>query len=330
MNVMEDISISSEIISSKISECKVSIVIPVRNMGDKLAHCLDAVLSQTLSPIEIIIVDGNSSDNTIQIAKSYNTRILYENYGTRAGANQIGIINAIGEYIAFTDADCIPEADWLEKLLIEMETDIIGVGGCVKNIGDSIWEKSINLTQNTFLGAGNSVQGRIFTERKYVTSISGCNSLYRKSDLLNVGGFNVNLSTAEDTDLNKRLLRYGKLLYTPDAVVIHNHGRGLMDFAKRMRQYGYGRADSFLLDLQVIPPILALIVFIISFINFNLFIFMVLIYLISIAFYTAKLLALNPRFMYLFTIPMVYLIEHIFYTIGFWSGISYNIIKRVH
>ena len=138
-----------------------------------------------------------------------------------------------------------PKADWLENLLNEInnnDNDIIGVGGCVKNVGDTVWVKSINLTQNTFLGAANSIQGRAFSEKKWVNSISGCNSLYRKSDLLKVGGFDINLPTAEDTELNKRLSNHGRLLYVPDAVVIHNHGRGIFDFAKRMKQYGYGQS----------------------------------------------------------------------------------------
>jgi GT2 family glycosyltransferase len=314
----------------KVYECKVSVIIPVKNVGDKLAHCLDAIYSQTFSPFEVIVVDGNSTDDTVKIAKKYSATVLYENYGTRAGANQVGIKNAKGEYIAFTDADCIPEADWIEKLLIGMERGIVGVGGCVKNIGETVWEKSINLTQNTFLGAANSVQGRIFGQRKYVSSISGCNSLYRKCDLLKVGGFDTNLTTAEDTDLNRKLLAYGKLLYVPDAVVIHNHGRGLMDFANRMRQYGYGRAKSFLFDLQAIPPLLALIAIITLLINFNIFIYMITCYIILIAIYTVVLFLFNPKAIYLFTIPVVYLIEHVFYAIGFWIGISSKIMEKVN
>lgn len=299
-------------------------------MGGRIAQCLEAVFNQTFPPCEVIIVDGHSTDDTLKIAENYNVKIMYEEYGTRAGANQIGIENAKGDFIAFTDADCIPCSDWLAKLLAEMKKDIIGAGGCVVNIGGTIWENSINLTQNTFLGSANSIQGRIFNQKKIVKSISGCNSLYRKSDLFVAGGFNINLHTAEDAELNRRLLKYGKLIYVPDAVVIHNHGRGVLDFARRMRQYGYGRAESFLFDLQVVPPILALGSIIFIFINIYLTIYLLTIYLILIFSFTLKLVLNNGKIKYFITIPVIFFIEHLFYTIGFWQGILSLISKAVH
>ena len=108
---------------------KISVIIPVRNEADKIERCLEAVFSQSYKPCEVTVVDGHSTDRTIDRARKFPVRILYEDYHTRAGACQIGVENANGDYIAFTDADCIPEKNWLENLAKEFDNGIIGVGG---------------------------------------------------------------------------------------------------------------------------------------------------------------------------------------------------------
>ena len=172
---------------------KISVIIPVKNEARKIEGCLEAVFEQSYLPYEVIVVDGYSTDKTITIAQKFPIKILYENYGTRAGANQVGIENANGDFIAFIDADCIPKRDWLENLIKEFQIGIVGVGGGIINVGSGIWEKSISLAFGTFLGSANSVQGRFFKEKRFVNSISGCNSMYRKKELALVNGFDVTL-----------------------------------------------------------------------------------------------------------------------------------------
>lgn len=313
--------IISEDMYQNISAKSITVIIPVLNMGDKITFCLNAVFKQSHMPFEVIVVDGHSKDDTVANAEKFDTVVLYEDYHTRAGANQMGLEVSKGDYIAFTDADCIPDHDWLKNLINELEDGIAGVGGSVHNMGDSLWQKSINLSQDTFLGAANSIQGRVYKTKRFVNSISGCNCLYRKEDLIKIGGFRTNLRTAEDTDLNKRLLTLGKLLYVPNAVIIHKHGRGLADFAKRMKQYGSGRATSMLFDLQVIPPIMALFVLISAFIHVEIFFYAIFLYMVLIGFYTLLIFIKNPSPLYLLTIPITYFVEHLSYTVGFWSGI---------
>ncbi|RLI02227.1 hypothetical protein DRO38_04185 [Candidatus Bathyarchaeota archaeon] len=88
------------------SQSKISVIIPVRNEEEKIEQCLEAVFSQTLKPYEVIVVDGHSSDRTVERAKNFPVKVVYEDYHTRAGACQIGVENAEGEFVAFTDADC--------------------------------------------------------------------------------------------------------------------------------------------------------------------------------------------------------------------------------
>ena len=300
---------------------KISVVIPVRNGENTIGDCLAAVFSQSYLPSEVILVDGHSTDRTVEIASKFPVKIVYENYGTVGGARQIGLENARGEFVAFTDADCIPTTNWLENLVKAFESDCVGVGGGIRNVGKGIWGNSIALIMDTFLGSANSVQGRLFKERRYVKSISGCNSMYRRETLMKVGGFNVKLSVNEETDLNKRLSKLGKLLYTPDAVVLHKQGRGLKDFATRMYQFGCGRGMLRLWDLQCIPPLIVPFLFLSLIFTHWLFVGAIVLYVLMLMVLGFRFAIQKRNIRYVASIPIVYVIEHCSYIIGFWKGL---------
>jgi GT2 family glycosyltransferase len=269
----------------------------------------------------VIVVDGRSNDKTLEIASKFPVKIFCESYRTVGGGRQVGLEKASGEYVAFTDADCMPEKNWLKNLTKAFDEDFAGVGGGIKNVGEGIWGKAIALTANTFLGSANSIQGRLFKEKRIVKSISGCNCIYRRNTLVDAGGFDVRLTINEDTDLNKRLSKIGRPLYVPDALVLHSQGRGLKAFAKRMFQFGYGRGKLRLWDLQCVPPVIALLLALsLAFSQW--------IAILTVGFYILVLAMIGFRFAIaernvacLGAIPIVYLIEHGSYILGFWWGI---------
>jgi len=300
---------------------KISVIIPVKNEEEKITQCLEAVFDQSLKAHEVIVVDGHSSDRTVARAKEFPVKVVYEDYGTVGGARQVGVLSAESEIVAFTDADCIPEKNWLENLVKEFDDGIVGVGGGIRNIGEGVWEKSIALALDSFLGSANSVQDRVFKEKKLVKSISGCNSMYHKEDVLKVGGFNVKLSINEETELNKRLGMRGKLLYTPDAVILHNQNRDLKEFAKRMYSFGRGRGKNRLWDLQVIPPIICLGILPFLFVAPMVFLSAVIMYVTVLLCFDLKIFLKAKEVRYLFSVPVIFIMEHLSYTLGFWRGI---------
>ncbi|MCK5686758.1 glycosyltransferase family 2 protein [bacterium] len=90
----------------------VSVVIPVYNYDQYLAAAIESVLSQTYSPIEIIVVDDGSTDRSSDIAQSFHqVQYLFQDNAGQASARNRGIRAARGEYIAFLDADDL----WLPK-----------------------------------------------------------------------------------------------------------------------------------------------------------------------------------------------------------------------
>ncbi|QSZ67894.1 glycosyltransferase [Methanofollis aquaemaris] len=307
---------------------KISVIVPAKNAGTQLQPCLDALFNQSIPVYEVILVDGNSTDDTVEIAGQYPLRIISEDYGTVGGARQAGFEEASGDYVAYTDADCRPLPDWLEHLSPELRRGVAGVGGGVRNIGSGIWEESIALALDTFLGSANSVQDRLIPYKKKVSSISGCNCMYRRLDLLEVGGFDVGLPVNEDTELNRRIRRLGDLVYTPDALVLHEQKRGLGDFARRMHFFGYGRGRNRLWDLQVAPPVLGLFVIFTYFSFFEVFLLLLLIYFGLIILFDLAIFVRTRRPAYLLSVPVVYLVEHLSYMLGFWHGLAHSFWRK--
>ena len=301
---------------------KVTVVIPTKEAEDKIEKCLEAIFKQTIAPYEVIVVDGHSKDNTVAKAQKFSAKIIYEEYKTVGGARKIGVENANGQYVAFTDSDCIPKEDWLENLLNEFEKGIVGIGGATVNIGKGIWKESISLALNSFLGSANSVQDRLLPTKKYVKAISGCNSIYKIDDVLKVGNFNPALRMNEDTDISRKMQSLGKILYTPNAVVYHNQDRGLKDFAKRMYVFGRGRAQNKLFDLQVIPPMLALLALLLLFTSIKVFAIMISFYICILIVFDILLFKSHKKLLYLLSVPFIFILEHISYTFGFWNGIA--------
>ena len=302
-------------------EPKISVIIPVKNEARHIASCLQAIRGQTLKPFEVIVVDGHSMDGTVAIAKTFGTRVFFEEYRTRAGACQVGLQETQGDLVAFTDADCLPDPRWLETLARDFADDCAGVGGRIENEGDTFWQRCVDIALNTLVGSANSVQGKTFAEQRYVSSISGCNSMYRRKDLIEIGGFNTELVTSEDTELNRRMLRRGKLLYVPDAIVHHRHQRGLRDFAHRMFQYGYGRGQTLLMGPPLLMPLLAVGLLVLAVLQPWYAVALLGGYLAILLVSSVGAAVRKRQLKLLAAVPVIYLIEHVCYAAGFWTGI---------
>lgn len=310
-------------------EVGISVIIPLKNDEKRIENCLKALFRQTLPPQEICIIDGHSTDTSLDIARKYAVKIFYENYGTVGGARQVGLEYANGTYIAFTDSDCIPDEKWLQTLRENFYDDIIGIGGGIQNIGTGIWEESIALALDSFLGSAGSVQDRVLKTRRFVPSISGCNCMYRTKDLRAIGGYNTTYFMNEDTDINKRLQKKGKLLYVPEALIYHNQNRNLNKFCKRMFWFGYGRGYNQLYDLQVIPPVS--VIFIIILLIFTPFwvVPIIILYIMIVMLFTGSIILKKTKYSYFLTIPVIFFMEHIWYTIGFWYGTIKKMVQKL-
>ena len=136
----------------------------------------------------------------------------------------------------------------------------------------------------------------------------------------NDNSLNIRPIINEDTELNSRLQQLGPIVYTPDAIVHHHQERGLNEFVRRMHFFGYGRGVNWLWDLQVVPPIAAIGILLTAFISPRVFFALLGIYVAIVGGYTLVLLTRARRPEYLISIPIVFALEHMSYTFGFWKG----------
>jgi glycosyltransferase involved in cell wall biosynthesis len=196
----------------------VSVIVPTHNAECTLQALLDSLVLQTYRKelTEIIIVDNNSTDASVDIASKFNTvTILHETQIQNAGAaRNTGIKAASGEIIAFTDADCLPRTDWLEKgveSIINLKTDRIAGAVCFAPLSrDSSAFEMLDALYN-------------LNQEKVVELFSAAvtANLFVKSELFSkVGLFPTNYF--EDMQWNRRASNAGfSLNYNPDVVVCH-------------------------------------------------------------------------------------------------------------
>jgi len=212
----------------------VSIIIPVRNEEANLSRCLSGIgeIDYPKNKLELIIVDGGSTDKTVAIAssigrsasgRSFKAKVFYNRQKIRATGCQIGVKKAKGEIIAFTDADCVVPKNWLKALLKYLDNDrVASVGGpnitpskdtsFAKAAGEAIW----------LLTRAGSRYGTSGGKVKEIYHNPGCNVIYRKEAVNEVGGFDSHLLTCEDEELDFRIRQAGyKLLFAPKVIVDH-------------------------------------------------------------------------------------------------------------
>ena len=171
---------------------KVSVVVPVYNTEKYLPKCLDSLLGQTLADIEVICINDASTDGSLDVLKKYaknDDRIkvidFTENKGVSVARN-VGIDQAMGEYIGFVDSDDFVDLDFYEKLYNKvLETDADVVKG---NIYDCD-ENGNNPTLTSFYDINNKIRKNPayflygFTSAIYKTSFIKENKIHFPEDV---------------------------------------------------------------------------------------------------------------------------------------------------
>ncbi|NQV01635.1 MAG: glycosyltransferase [Bacteroidia bacterium] len=207
----------------------ISVIIPVYNGGLYLAEAIDSVLKQAYSPMEIIVIDDGSTDNSAAIAKGYQTvRYFFQpNSGTSAALNK-GLGVAVGEFLAFLDADDIWEKN---KLLIQMEVlrkdpFLDGVFGHLRQFVSSEFVNKTELSDTR--------------DQKILPGLFKASMLIRREAFNRTGLFDENLTLGDFVDWYTRSMETGlKFLVLPDVVFrrrIHNNNMTLRNRSE-MKDY---------------------------------------------------------------------------------------------
>jgi len=221
-----------------------TVVIPTKNSGKSLEDCLKSLQQQTYKNFDILIVDGYSTDNTVDIAKKFKAKVVYDDGKTRASACNKALEIVGTPYIAFTDDDAIPFKDWVEKIVKFFEShNCVSVGGInFSPPDDSIFAKSVDVLFSSKLVAGKSRYGKVWDKVREINHNPGCNVAYKTSIIRKIG-FDEDLPTAEDVVLDYKIKKSGgKIYFSPDIKVYHRRRNNLKSLFKQIYKYGLGRA----------------------------------------------------------------------------------------
>lgn len=121
---------------------KISVIIPTKNEEDVLLECLVSIFNQSIRPLEVIIVDGGSTDGTLNIAEKFNVKILKEeSFSSPANARNLGINVAKGDILLIMDADVQLQSDCLKCALEKFrDKDVMIVLPTESNVDHSYFE----------------------------------------------------------------------------------------------------------------------------------------------------------------------------------------------
>jgi cellulose synthase/poly-beta-1,6-N-acetylglucosamine synthase-like glycosyltransferase len=222
----------------------VTVVVPVHNRELTIQPLLDSLqkLDYDRNKVEVIVVDGNSTDKTQEIVKKYPVKLVVEKRKGLNLARNTGIKCSKGEIVAFTDSDCKVPPNWITKIVEDFKDPRVScVGGSAKAL------------DNDFVSqyADNSVVRLMpfFTKREELDKVkpffrhpAGCNMAFRRKVAEEIGYFDESIQYGfDEVEFADRVCKAGyKMVLDPDIVVWHKHRSSLKEFLKQNFQYGKG------------------------------------------------------------------------------------------
>ncbi len=193
---------------------RVSIVIPTYNAEATIGPLLESLLRLDYPDYEVLVVNDGSKDGTKAIVERNPVKLLDQTNRGASAARDAGLRAATGEIVAYVDSDVTVTPNWLRQLVIPFQDASIGAttGRTVfqRNGACTSWLRSMD------------IERRNARRHEYTRLANGPNSAFRRSLLLEVGGFDPQWYHAEDTEVSYRVWQTEyKIRYVPEAVVNH-------------------------------------------------------------------------------------------------------------
>ena len=221
----------------KENNVSLSVIIPACNAEKSLSLLLNSLEMQSTKPLEIIVIDDYSTDSTPEIALKYRVQLI-KNSGKKGPAvsRNLGIRNSRGKILAFIDADCIAQKDWIENILKEFSL-----------LQTSVIMGKVEIPRSTFLGdvisaLGFPAGGHVGFENMWhvdkegkTDHISSCNFAMTQDTVIKVGFFDETFPYpgCEDVDYSIRCVKNGIPIYYKERVKItHPPRKGIRKFIK--------------------------------------------------------------------------------------------------
>ena len=219
---------------------KVSVIIPTRDRSSLLRRCLGALKKQTYPNIEIIVVDGNSELDDVEISREYTDRVfVFEKPGDhRCAQRNMGVEKSEGEYVLIIDSDMELSPGVVESCVGKMESDTALRGIIIpeESFGEGFWAECKKLEKSFYVGV-DAVEAARFFHRK---------------DFEAVGGYDEDMTSGEDWNLSDRIEMLGPIGRVDD-LIYHNEGRISFWQTLRKKYYYAGKASEYVSKSSDVP-----------------------------------------------------------------------------
>lgn len=228
-----------------VSAPRISVVICAYNAGATIEACLGSLRALRYPRFEVVVVDDGSTDTTGAVADAVAAedsrfRVVHQPNRGLSVARNVGLHAATGGIVAYTDADCIVDPDWLAHLARTFQrTGAAAVGGLnIPEVGESRIAACI--------AAAPGWPTHVLVDDDVAEHVPGCNMAFRREALIAIGGFDpVYVTAGDDVDVCWKLLDRGQSIrFTSAAFVWHVARRSVRAYLRQQR--GYGRAEGLL------------------------------------------------------------------------------------
>ena len=218
---------------------RISVVICAYNAERTMDACLASLRTLRYPDYEVIVVNDGSTDRTLEISERYpEVRIFSQENKGLSVARNVGIENATGSIVAFTDSDCVVDPDWLTYLAYKfVHAGFVAVGG--PNLPPP---EDARIPACVAASPGGPTH--VLIDDEVAEHIPGCNMAFLKTALDEIGGFDpIYRAAGDDVDVCWRLQNQGHSIgFSPAAMVWHFRRNTIKAYLKQ--QMGYGKAEA--------------------------------------------------------------------------------------
>ena len=214
-----------------------SVIVPVRDGESTIADCLDAVLATDYPADrrEILVIDNGSSDGTAALIQARPVRYLREERRGVSNARNRGIAESRGEILAFVDADCLVEPQWLTELVRPFDDPEVGsVAGDLQHA-----PPTTPAERQAARMLGNWQRFAFTSNPAYPIT---ANAAYRRDVLERIGPFDPHMTRAQDVELGLRFQELSglRLAYAERATARHRNRATQLGFFRQQLGWSYG------------------------------------------------------------------------------------------
>ena len=227
-----------------LSAGSISVIVPCRNAAATLGEALESALAQTVPPMEILVVDDRSTDESAALARSFGPRVrVLVNPGRGPGAaRRWGVSEACGEYIAFVDADDTIEPTKHERQMAVLESHDPRT---VVHTGSFLFWPDGSRPGYRRLG-GEKATGRCLQAVFEANPLCSASVMLRRSLIMELGNYDAELVGAEDYHLSLRAATCCDFVYIPEPLYrIRRHAGGITQRKSFMTFYHWLAQDKF-------------------------------------------------------------------------------------